>query len=93
MTKTIFNYSSNGDIMFDCINHAEDHDACTIMSTLSNVLVEACIRAGSEPTIYNKGHVRIDLYKADSPTIETFKIVESVMRQAGEQHPDHIRVY
>ncbi len=93
MTKTIFNYSSNGDIMFDCINHAENHDACTIMSTLSNVLVEACCRAGSEPTIYNKGHVRIDLYKADYPTVEVFKTVEAVMRQAEEQHPDHIRVY
>ena len=93
MTKTIFNYSVNGDIMFDCINHAEDHDACTIMSTLSNVLVEASCRAGTEPTIYNKGHVRIDLYKADYPTVEVFKTVEAVMRQAAEQHPDHIRIY
>ena len=93
MTKAIFNYSNNGDIMFDCINHAEDHDACTIMSTLSNVLVEACFRAGSEPTIYNKGHVRIDLVHADYPIAEVFRTVESVMRKAEEQHPDHIRIY
>lgn len=93
MTKTIFNYSDDGNIMFDCINHADDHDACNIMSTLSNVLVEACFRAGSEPTIYNKGHVRIDLYKAGYPTLEVFETVETVMRQAAEQHPDHIKIY
>lgn len=93
MTKTIFNYSNNGDIMFDCINHAEDHDACTIMSTLCNVLVEASYRAGSEPTVYNKGHVRIDLYHADYPIAEVFRTVEAVMRHAEEQDPDHIRIY
>ena len=93
MTKVIMNIDKQGNIMFDCINHAEDHDACTIMSTLSNVLVEASCRAGVEPTIYNKGHVRIDLYEANYPTIEVFRIVDAVIRQAAEQHPDHIKVY
>ena len=93
MTKAVFNYEKNGDIMFDCINHADDHDACTIASTLCNVLVMAADRAGRDPTIYNKGHVRIDLYNAPYPTVEVFKTVEDVLKVAAKQNPDYIKVY
>lgn len=93
MTKVILNIDKSGNIMFDCLNHADDHDACTIVSTLCNVLVEACFQAGSEPTVYNPGHVRIDLFDADFNTLEIFRIVHKVMQQAAEQHPDFIRIY
>jgi len=93
MTKAVFNYSTNGDVMFDCINHAGDHDACTIMATLSNVLVESAYRAGKEPTVYDKGHVRVDLYNAEYPTVEVFRTVEAVMRNAAKQMPDNIKIY
>lgn len=93
MTKVMMHINEAGDIMFDCLNHADDHDACTIMSALCNVLVEASFRAGSEPTVYNKGHVRIDLYHADYPIAEVFRTVEKVMRQAEKQHPDNIKIY
>jgi len=93
MTKAMMVINDNGDIMYDCLNHSGDHDVCTIMSTLSNVLVQACFRAGHEPTIYNKGHVRIDLFKADYPTIEVFRTVDAVIRKAAEQNPDYIRIY
>lgn len=93
MTKVIMHINKSGDIMFDCQNHAEDHDACTIMSTLCNVLVEATFMASNEPTIYNPGHVRIDITNADYPTLEVFRTVMNVIKQAAAQHPDFIKIY
>ena len=92
MTKVMMNIDEISGIFFDCINHAEDHDACTIMSTLCNVLVEECFHEGCEPTIYNKGHVRIDMPYSES-AYKVFRIVEGVMHQAADQHPDHIKIY
>ena len=77
----------------NCQNHADDHDACTIMSTLCNVLVEATFMAGKEPTTYNEGHVRIDLYDADYPTLEVFRAVMGVIKQAAKQQPEFIKIY
>lgn len=93
MTKVMLNINKAGDIMFDCENHAGDHDACTIMATLCNVLVEATFMAGREPTIYNKGHVRIDIYDADLPTLEVFRAVSGVIKQAAAQQPEFIKIY
>ena len=92
MTKVMMNIDDISGIFFDCINHAEDHDACTIMSTLCNVLVAETFRLGKEPTIYNKGHVRIDLPYSDK-AFEVFAAVEEAMKQAASQHPDHIKIY
>ena len=92
MTKVMINIDDISGIFFDCINHADDHDACTIMSTLCNVLVAECFRQGKEPTIYNKGHVRIDLPYSDE-AFEVFAAVEEAMKQAAKQHPDHIKIY
>lgn len=93
MTKVMFHVDKDQSIMFDCQNHADDHDACTIASTLCNVLVEASFRADCEPTIYNPGHVRIDISKAQDDTLEIFETVMAVMEQAAKQHPDAIRIY
>lgn len=93
MTKAIMNVDDLGNIFFDCINHAGDHDACTIISTLCNVLTEACFTEDKEPTIYNEGHVRIDISGASRETIAVFRTVEKVMAQAAEQHPEHIQIY
>lgn len=92
MTKVMMNIDDISGIFFDCINHADDHDACTIMSTLCNVLVAECFRQDREPTIYNKGHVRIDMPYSDA-AFEVFAAVEEAMRQAMHQHPDHIKIY
>ena len=93
MTKVMMNINKSGDIMFDCQNHADDHDVCTIMSTLCNVLVEATFNAGKEPTTYNPGHVRIDIYDADYSTLETFRAVMGVIKQAAAQHSEFIKIY
>lgn len=94
-TKVLFTYNKDGSLLFDCYNHAGDHDVCTIVSTLCNVLVEACVRfdLNFEPTIYNKGHVRIDLSMTNDEIREIFHVVEGVMHQAMHQHPEHIYIY
>lgn len=94
MTKAIMDADPlQRTIMFDCTNHAEDHDACTIMSTLCNVLVEATFETGTEPTIYEKGRVRIDIYDADDETLHLFDVVWNVMKQAEEQQSEFIKLY
>lgn len=92
MTKVIMDVNPFTGIMYDCLNHAGDNDACVIMSTLTNVLVEAAKRAGYVPTKYDKGHVRIDIPAGTSAT-ETFLTVGAVIEQAADQYPDHIKVY
>lgn len=93
MTKVIMDVDRQQNIMFDCQNHSDDYDVCTIVSTLCNVLVEAAFRADSEPTEYSPGHVRLDVPKAHADTLEIFETVMAVMRQAAKQHPDHIKIY
>ena len=94
MTKAIMDADPlQRTIMFDCSNHAGDHDACTIMATLCNVLVEATFLAGEEPALYDKGHVRIDISGADDNTLHLFNAVWNVMKQAAEQQPDYIKLY
>lgn len=92
MTKVLMNIDELNGIMYDCLNHSDDYDVCTIMSTLSNVLVEAALRAGYEPKEYQKGHVRIDIPAGTSVT-ETFRAVEGVIHQVAEQHPEYIKIY
>ena len=93
MTKAILTIDESSNLMFDCQNHADDHDACTIMSTLSNVLVQRCFDIDSEPTVYSKAHVRIDIPNADKETQNIFNMVYKVMQQAADQQPDYIRIY
>lgn len=92
MTKVMMNMDEINGIFFDCDNHAGDHDACVIMSTLCNALVEECFREGYEPTTYNKGHVRIDM-PFSKKAYDFFSTIEAVMRQSEAQYPEHIRMY
>lgn len=94
MTKIILTITANRkDIFFDCLNHTGDHDVCTIISTLCNVLVAECLRLNTKPTIYEEGHVRIDLEYASAPTIEVFRAVEEVFKGVERNHPDIVKVY
>ena len=93
MTKAILTIDESSNLMFDCINHADDHDSCTIVSTLCNVLTQRVLDLGDEPTVYNKGHVRIDIPQADQATITVFQTVYKCMEQAAKQAPDFIRIY
>ena len=93
MTKVIMNIDEHSNIMFDCINHADDHDVCTIISTLCNVLVEECFAIDKEPTVYNAGHVRIDITEAPYPVVEVFRVVGRQFNRVAIQNPDYIKIY
>lgn len=93
MTKVIMIIDEHSNIMFDCMNHADDHDVCTIVSTLCNVLVEECFTLGKEPTTYHEGHVRIDLSEAPYPAIEVFRAVGKQLERVEHKYPDYVRIY
>lgn len=92
MTKVMCNIRPNS-VYFDCLNHAEDHDVCTIISTLCNVAVAECIRNGIAPKVYEPGHVLIDATFTDKGAAEVFESVMLVMSQVEENNPKHVRVY
>lgn len=93
MTKVIMNIDPlSGVIMYDCMMHADDYDVCTIISTLTNVLVETATRLCHPPAVYESGHVRIDMPYSEKAAW-MFETVFAVIQQAAEQHPDHIRIY
>ncbi len=94
MTKVKMNITaSHKDIFFDCLNHAGDHDVCTIVSTLCNVLVAECIRVDTRPTVYEEAHVRIDLDYVSPMTEAVFKDVYRVFEGLQENHPDMVKLY
>lgn len=93
MTRLILNIDKKTNIYFDCENHAEDHDVCTIISTLCNVLVAEMIRIGLSPQIYQEGHVRIEIPEAGYLTAYLFQTVKTVFEEVAEQEPKHVRIY
>ena len=94
MTKVYLRMDDKNGILFDCINHAGDHDVCGIVTTLCNVLVIAADRAGYEPTTYTDGHVPIDVShpSPDGLLEEVFETVWEVFRQASKQYPEHLKI-
>lgn len=94
MTKVMFEVHDYG-LMFDCMNHADDHDVCTVVSTLCNVLVAGCKRFDHDfkPTEYGKGHVRIDLRMVDDIRLELFNSVMAVMEELSKQNPKYLKIY
>lgn len=93
MTKVLLDIKDNGEVFFDCYNHAGDHDVCTVTSTLSGVLVIEAQKCGIEPSHYEEGHVNIYLPISEDKNREVFKTVREVFLQLEEQNPEHIKVY
>lgn len=97
MTKVMFDVHDYG-LMFDCMNHADDHDVCTVVSTLCNVLIAACkfYRKDFKPTEYGKGHVRIDLEFTENSAMTVmavFTSVMAVMEELSKQNPKYLKIY
>lgn len=93
MTKVMYNADPLSGVYFEVLNHADDHDVCTIISTLCNVIVEACLAADREPTEYSPGHVRIDMPSVDEKTLYTCNIVYKQIENVARIHPDYIKIY
>ena len=92
MTKVMMNIDEISGMYYEVIEHSDDHDVCTIISTLSNVIVEECFVEGHEPTIYNSGHVRVDMpYSKEAYTV--FRAVEGVLHQVARQNPECVKIY
>lgn len=94
MTKVILDVDElNNSLMFDCLNHAGDTAICRAVSALCGVLAIEATRIGAEPTVYEDGHVRIDLFNVSIYTHYVFQDVFEVFRQLAEQFPEHVRIY
>lgn len=92
MTKVMANIKGD-DVYMDVLNHADDHDVCTIISTLCNVLINACLMHDVPPIEYKAGHVRIDVPNADDDVKAVFTAVYSQIMDVAAQYPDSIRIY
>lgn len=92
MTKLVINLKGNSAYV-DCLKHSDNHDVCTIVSSLMNVLVTECIREGVRPKIYEPGHVLIDAeFDSDRP-LEVFKAVSETFKQVEAQHKEYLKIY
>lgn len=87
MTKVILTVHRDS-VFFECSGHSGDHDVCTIVSTLTNVLA-----VQSHPQVYDSGRVRIIDNDPSASTKAVFKAVEKCFHEAAKQHPDHLKVY
>ena len=85
MTTVKLNVSDK-DICFECVNHADDHDACTIYSTLCNVLVSACIPYGIMPKVYEPGHVIIVVHEYTEKVLAVFQAVYRTFEETKETY-------
>ena len=94
MTKVIISIADNGGaFFFDCENHSDDHDVCTIASTLCNVIVSWCMERGYRIDDYKPGHVRITGDDCDKATDALLRTILRVFEQVQEQNPAFIKVY
>lgn len=87
MTKVIITIHRDS-VFFECESHAEDHDTCTIVSTLCNVLA-----VQSYPQVYEPGLVKIVDNSPSEATKAVFTAVEKVLREAAKQNPEYLKVY
>ena len=92
-TKVIFDIKDNGEVYFDCLNHASDHDVCTIVTTLCDVLVAEALMLNHEPDKYEKGHINIYLPATERHHREVFKAVKMVFEHIEDEHPGQVKVY
>lgn len=71
--------------------HAGDHDVCTIISTITN-MVAAALPEGVEPDIYEDGHVMIKRDAAERRVIAVTEVAETMFKELEAEYPEHIKV-
>lgn len=75
----------------DVKGHAGDHDVCTAISTITNMVV-AALPEGVEPDIYEEGHVMVKRDVAERRVIEVTAVAEKMFKELEEQHPGCLKV-
>ena len=93
MTKVILNIDDHNNILFDCMNHAGNPEACRAVSALCGVLGIETTRIGKEPTTYEPGHMRVDLFEAPETTVTVFQDVFEAIIQLSYLYKDCIQIY
>ena len=95
MTKVMMHSDPLSGLFYDAICHADDRDVCTIVSTLSNVMVASALLNEIKPVVYEDGHVQVIIPadEADEQVWGVFYAVKECMEQAAEQHPENLRMY
>ncbi len=94
MTKLIMDVRDDDSALyFECIMHVGDHDICTMVSTLCNVLVLRCDQRDYDVDIYNEGHVRINIERADAGTCAVARALLDSFMYLEEMYPDYVKVY
>lgn len=78
-------------VFVDVDGHAGDHDVCTIISTVCNMIVMA-LPENVEPEIYSDGRVRIIRDAAERKLIDVVMTAEDVFRELQDRYPDCIKV-
>lgn len=92
MTKIIYR-NTDHNIYFDCVNHADDHDVCTIVSTLVNVLVAECLKSEIAIKTYEPGHVTISAENANEFVSNAFETVNLLLSQVAEEYKSYVKLY
>lgn len=93
MTKILLIVNEElANIYCEVLDHSEDHDTCTIVSTLTNVMIAEAMRAGVEPRL-NGPSVKIIIDDADEKTLEVFQVVKQVLKEAEKQNKRHMKMY
>lgn len=80
--KTQIKYSIDNDVYLKCVNHAGDHDICTIISTLCNVLTIQGFKAGIDPIKYEGGEFEICIPDASDEDKAVADVVIKTMQAA-----------
>lgn len=92
MTNVILHISDAG-VFYDAEYHAGEHDVCTILSTITSMLIAEAERCGIKPSIQEKGHCRIGIPDAKYETVEVFECADEVLKDLAKQHPAYIKLW
>lgn len=76
----------------DILEHAGNHDVCTIVSTVANVILMHYPN-DFEPEIWQPGHVRIMDCHANEETKAVFRAAKKTLQGLALQEPGYIVVY
>ena len=70
MTNITMSIGVGNNLFYDAEYHAGEHDACTIISTVSSMLIAEAERCGIKPAVLKKGHCRIGIPDAKPEAVE-----------------------
>lgn len=93
MTRVIF-HVGGGSAYIDINMHSGDHDVCTMISTIANVIICGTEERGNIVTkVYEPGHVRMCGEHIDTHDMHILEAARTALECIEDEHPEHIRIY